>query len=128
MRRLATILALLASPIRAETAQISLVFGADRLSASGEDIRSLRRIDEKGLGSALVIQLATGFDSQMRAFTTAHVGETGALLVCGETVVQPHIHAPIPEATFVISDTDPARIDRLQALLSAPGCDPVPGS
>lgn len=128
MRRLALILPLLASPVQADTSQISLVFGSDRLSASGEDIRSLRRIDEKGLGSALVIQLAPAFDAQMVAFTSAHVGETGALLVCGETVVEPHIHAPIPEATFIISDTDPARIDRLEILLSAPACDPVPGS
>lgn len=128
MRRLALILPLLANPVQADTSQISLVFGSDRLSASGEDIRSLRRIDEKGLGSALVIQLAPAFDAQMVAFTSAHVGETGALLVCGETVVEPHIHAPIPEATFIISDTDPARIDRLEILLSAPACDPVPGS
>ena len=125
---LALTLALFASPAQAETAQISLVFGPDRLSASAEDIRSLHRIDEKGLGAALVITLAPAFDARMVALTSAHVGETGALLVCGETVVTPHIHAPIPEATFVISDTDPTRIDRLETLLAAPACDPVPRS
>lgn len=128
MRRLAPALALIASPALADQPQISLVFGPDQLSARGEDIRSVRRIDEKGLGSALVIQLAPAFDPQMRAFTQGHVGETGKLLICGQIVLEPHLHAPIPEASFVISDTDPARIDRLQSLLAAPDCDPQPSS
>lgn len=128
MPRLALILALLASPVQAETAQISLVFGPDRLSVSGQDIRSLRRIDEKGLGSALVIELSPAFDSQMRAFTSTHVGETGELRICDELVLEPHLRAPIPDATFVISDADPSRIDRLQRLLSGPSCDPALGS
>lgn len=128
MRCLALSLALLASPVRAEEPQISLVFGPDRLSALGEDILSLRRIDEKGQGSALVIQLAPSFDAQMRDLTSAHVGETGALLICGLTVLEPRIYSPIPEATFVISDTDPRRIDRLESLLAGRTCDPAPGS
>lgn len=128
MTRLLLAVAFLAGPVKAENPQISLVFGGDQLSASGEDIRSLRRIDEKGIGSALVIQLSPAFDSQMRIFTANHVGETGTLLVCGQTVLEPHIHAPIPEATFVISDTDPADIDLLESLLSQASCDPAPGS
>ncbi len=64
----------------------------------------------------------------MRDFTASHVGETGALLICGQMVIEPHLHAPIPEATFVISDTDPARIDRLEARLAAPDCAARPSS
>lgn len=128
MRRLVLALTLFASPALADQPQISLIFGPDQLSARGEDIRSVRRIDEEGLGSALVIQLAPAFDPLMRAFTSGHVGETGKLLICGQMVLEPHLHAPIPAASFVISDTDPARIDRLQALLAAPDCDPQPSS
>lgn len=128
MRLLPLTLALLAGPALADQPQIRLVFGSDQLSARGDDVRSIRRIDEKGLGAALVIQLVPAFGPQMRAFSSAHVGETGALLICGETVLTPHIHAPIPEASFVISDTDPARIDRLQALLAAPDCELRPSS
>ncbi|MFO1202355.1 MAG: hypothetical protein U1E58_06925 [Tabrizicola sp.] len=128
MRRLVLPLVLLSGPAFADQPQISLVFGPDQLSARGEDIRSVRRIDEKGIGSALVIQLAPAFDSQMRAFSSGHVGETGKLLICGQMVLEPHLHAPIPDASFVISDTDPSRIDRLQALLAAPDCDPQPSS
>ena len=124
MRRLALALALLASPAQAQPPLISLVFGADEFTAGGDDIRSIRRIDEKGLGAALVIQLSPTFDGQMSRFTASHVGETGALLICGQTVLKPHLHAPIQVASFVISDTDPTVIDRLETLLAGVKCAP----
>lgn len=119
-------LALLATPALAEPPRISLIFGADRLDAQAEDILSTRRVDEKGRGSALYIRLSPGFDAGMRALTTAHVGETGDLRICAETVLAPVLHAPITEAVFIITDTDPARIDRLQALLDGPTCAEAP--
>jgi hypothetical protein len=128
MHRLVLALSVLATPAVAEDPQISLVFGPDRLSATSEDIRSLRRVDEKGFGSALIIELAPVFDVPLRDFTTRHVGETGVLLICGQTVIEPHLHAPIPEATFVISDTDPGRIDRLEAMLASADCAARPTS
>jgi hypothetical protein len=125
--RLAPILALLAAPAWAEPPRLSLVFGVDRLDAQAADILSTRRVDESGRGSALYIRLVPSFDAAMRALTTPHVGDTGDLQICAETVLAPIIHAPINEAVFVISDTDSARIDRLQALLSGPTCEDVPG-
>lgn len=126
MRRLALLLALLASPAQAEVPRISLVFGLDRLTAQAEDIHSVRRVDEGAKGSALVIRLVAGYDGQMSALTRAHVGETGQLRICDQIAVQPVLDRPIHEAVFVISDTDPGRIDRLQALLDGPGCGSVP--
>lgn len=125
MRR-AAVLVLLAAPAWAEPPRLSLVFGADRLDAQTADILSTRRVDEDGRGSALFIRLAPGFDAAMRALTTSHVGDTGDLRICAETVLAPVIHAAINEAVVVISDTDPARIDRLQDLLSGPTCAEVP--
>ncbi|WP_103257107.1 hypothetical protein [Tabrizicola aquatica] len=123
---LACALVLSASPLRAEPPRISLVFGADRLTAQAEDIRSVRRVDEGAQGAALVIRLVAGYDRQMSALTLAHVGETGQLLICGQIVVEPVLDRAIHEAVFVISDTDRARIDRLQALLDGPVCAPIP--
>ncbi|MGL4235086.1 hypothetical protein [Tabrizicola sp.] len=120
--------ALAAQPAAAEPPRISLVFGADALNAQAEDIRSVRRVDEGATGSALVIRLAGSFDRQMAALTRAHVGETGQLLICGEVVVEPLLNSPIVDAMFVISDTDIARIDRLQALLTGPSCGDAPES
>lgn len=116
-----------ALPAQAEGPRISLVFGPDILNAQAEDIRSVRRVDEP-TGAALVIRLAGSFDRQMTALTTAHVGDTGQLLICGEVAVEPYLNAPITEALFVISDTDTARIDRLQALISGPTCGTLPES
>lgn len=124
--RCALALAFLATPALAEPPRISLVFGQDRLDAQAEDILSTRRIDEEGRGSALYIRLSPGFDATMQALTSAHVGETGDLRICAETVLAPIVFAPINEAVFVVTDTDPARIDRLQALLEGPQCDGRP--
>jgi hypothetical protein len=124
--RLAIAVALCAAPAWAEPPRLSLVFGADRLDAQAADILSVRRVDEDGRGSALFIRLSRGFDATMSALTTAHVGDTGDLRICATTVLEPIIHAPINEATFVITDTDPTRIDRLQALLSGPICAEAP--
>jgi hypothetical protein len=121
-------LALTAGITLADTPRISLVFGLDALNAQAEDIRSVRRIDDGGTGSALVIRLAASFDQQMSALTSAHVGETGQLLICGEIAVEPYLNAPIDQAMFVISDTDIPRIDRLQALLTGPRCGEKPES
>jgi hypothetical protein len=121
-------LALAASAAQAEPPRISLVFGPDALSAQANDIRAIRRVDRGASGSALVIRLAPGFDALMTALTAAHVGETGRLLICGETVLEPQIHARITRAEFVLSDTDPTRIDRLHALLTGPTCDTAPDS
>lgn len=128
MRCLALAFAVSAAPAMAEPPRISVIFGTDELNAQSDDIRSLRRIDEGTTGSALVIRLSPAFDDQMLAFTKAHVGETGAIRICGETVLEPYLHSPIPEATFVISDTDSARIDRLEGLLNGPVCLDAPGS
>ncbi|MDP3198147.1 hypothetical protein [Tabrizicola sp.] len=124
--RLAPALVFLAAPAWAEPPRLSLVFGVDRLDAQAADIPATRRIDEER-GSALYIRLSPGFDAAMRVLTTTHVGDTGDLRICAETVLAPVIQAPIDEAVFVITDTDPARIDRLQALLSGPTCAEVPG-
>jgi hypothetical protein len=121
------LLAATAFPAWAETPRISLVFGPDILNAQAEDIRSVRRITEDN-GAALVIRLAGSFDRQMTALTTAHVGDTGQLLICGEVAVEPYLNAPITQALFVISDTDTARIDRLQALITGPSCGTKPES
>ncbi len=118
----ALVLVLATGTALAETPRISLVFGADSLNASAEDIRSVRRVNDGNRGSALVIRLAASFDALMTALTSTHVGETGQLLICGEIAVEPFLNAPIGEAMFVISDTDIARIDRLQALLTGPEC------
>jgi hypothetical protein len=122
------VLAVAASIATAETPRISLVFGPDTLNAAPEDIRSIRRVDDGARGSALVIRLAASFDQLMVALTVAHVGETGQLLICGEIAAEPYLAAPIPEAMFVISDTDIARIDHLQALLTGPRCGETPES
>lgn len=116
---------LAAFPALAEPPRISLVFGTDALEAQAEDILATRRIDE-ARGSALFIRLSPAFDAAMLALTSAHVGDTGRLMICAETVVEPVLHAPIGEAVFVISDTDTARIDRLEALLAGPSCAEVP--
>lgn len=128
MRLLLMILALCAAsgPARAEQPRISVIFGPDRLDAQAADILSTRRVDEVGRGSALFIRLSPGFDAAMRALTVAHVGETGDLRICAETVLTPFLLAPITQAVFIITDTDPARIDRLQALLTGPVCDEAP--
>ena len=120
-------LAVSAGASMAETPRISLVFGADSLNVQAEDIRSIRRVDEPERGSALFIRLSPAFDAAMLALTSAHVGDTGRLNICGETALEPVLHAPIGEAVFVISDTDISRIDALQALLNGPSCDVVPG-
>ena len=120
-------LALAAGAAQAEPPRISLIFGKDSLTAQAEDILSLRRVDEPDRGSALYIRLAPAFDAAMLALTITHVGDTGRLLICGETVIEPVLHAPIVEAIFVISDTDPARIDALQARLEGPVCADAPG-
>lgn len=117
--------ALAALPALAEPPRISLVFGEDSLNAQAEDILSTRRVEE-ARGSALFIRLSPGLDAAMLALTSAHVGDTGRLMICAETVVEPVLQAPIPQALFVIADTDAARIDRLQALLEGPACDVVP--
>jgi hypothetical protein len=128
MRRLALALALLPGPALAEPPRVSLIFGEDALNAQADDIRSVRRIDEGTTGSALVIRLSPAFDGQMLAFTKSHVGETGAIQICGQTVLEPFLHSPIAEASFVISDTDSARIDRLEVLLNGPKCLDAPES
>ncbi|WP_137110020.1 hypothetical protein [Rhodobacter sp. SY28-1] len=122
------LIALLAAPAQAEVPRISLIFGPDALNAAPEDIRSVRRIDEGDRGAALVIRLSGSFDRLMSDLTAAHVGETGKLLICNELAVEPYLNAPINEAMFVISDTDIARLDRLQALLTGPRCAEVPDS
>lgn len=124
MRSLALLL-LAALPAGAEPPRISLVFGSDTLEAQAADILSTRRVDE-ARGSALFIRLSPGFDAAMLALTSAHVGDTGRLMICAETVVEPVLQAPIHQALFVITDADPARIDRLQALLDGPACAEVP--
>ena len=111
-----------------EVAHLSLAFGPDALTARAADIHSLDRVDVGEAGSALVINLVPGFAPLLEAFTRAHVGETGQLLICGEMVVEPLLEAPIARASFVISDTDPARIDRLHALLQRADCLPLPQS
>lgn len=118
----------LALPAQAEVPRISIVFGADTLNAAPEDIRSVRRIDEGDRGAALVIRLSGSFDRLMSDLTSAHVGETGKLLICNELAVEPYLNAPITEAMFVISDTDIPRLDRLQALLTGPRCALAPDS
>jgi hypothetical protein len=115
-------------PAAAETPRISLVFGSDALNAQPEDIRSVRRVEDGDRGAALVIRLDAAFDRQMAALTRAHVGETGQLLICGDVAVEPYLNSPITEAMFVISDTDIARIDRLQVLLTGPNCGQQPES
>lgn len=120
--------AALALPAQAEAPRISLVFGADMLNAAPEDIRSVRRITEGDRGAALVIRLVASFDGLMSDLTAAHVGETGKLLICNELAVEPYLNAPITEAMFVISDTDIARLNRLQALLTGPRCADTPAS
>lgn len=120
--------AALALPAQAEVPRISLIFGSDALNAAPEDIRLVRRVDEGERGSALIIRLSGSFDRLMSDLTSAHVGETGKLLICNELAVEPYLNAPITEALFVISDTDIARVDRLQALLTGPRCAPVPES
>jgi hypothetical protein len=122
----ATVLAAL--PAAAEPPRISLVFGSDAINAQPEDIRSVRRVEDGDRGAALVIRLAAAFDRQMAALTRGHVGETGELLICGEVAVEPYLNSPITEAMFVISDTDIARIDQLQALLTGPSCVETPES
>lgn len=119
---------LLANSALAEPRRISLVFGTDAINAQPEDIRSVRRVDDGAKGAALVIRLAAAFDAQMTAMTRAHAGETGQLLICGQAAVEPYLNQPITEAVFVISDTDIARIDRLQALLTGPSCGIAPES
>lgn len=113
---------------QAEGPRISLIFGPDTLNAASEDIRSVRRVDEGERGSALVIRLSGSLDRLMSDLTSAHVGETGKLLICDELAVEPYLNAPITEAMFVISDTDIARVDRLQALLTGPRCADIPDS
>ena len=127
MRLLILPLVLASSPALAEPPRISLIFGADSLDAQAEDVLSTRRVDDPAQGAALYIRLSPGFDAAMLALTSAHVGDTGRLLICGETVVEPVLYAPVAEAVFVISDTDPARIDRLQSLLDGPACAEAPG-
>lgn len=117
-----------AGPVLSEPPRISLVFGNDRLTALPEDIRSVRRVTEETQGAALVIRLSAAFDAQMKALTKAHVGETGQLLICGELAVEPYLNQPIYEAMFVISDTDIARIEHLQTLLTGPRCTDIPES
>jgi hypothetical protein len=119
---------LAALPANAEPPRISLVFGLDAINAQPEDIRSVRRVEDGARGAALIIRLAAAFDRQMSALTRAHVGDTGQLLICGEVAVEPYLNSPITEAMFVISDTDITRIDRLQALLTGPGCGVAPES
>jgi hypothetical protein len=122
------LIAAMALPAQAEAPRIRLVFGPDALNAAPEDIRSVRRVDEGERGSALVIRLSAGFDRQMSDLTSAHVGETGQLFICNELAVEPYLNSPINVAQFVISDTDIARVDRLQALLTGPRCADVPDS
>ena len=120
--------ALAASPALAEPPRISLIFGADHITAQPEDILSVDRIDQAGRGAALVIRLHTSFNAQMRELTKAHVGQTGQLLICGLVAIEPFLNEPIYEAVFTISDPDPAHIDRLETLLTGPHCDEVPES
>lgn len=122
------LIAAMTLPVQAETPRISVIFGSDSLNAAPEDIRSVRRVDDGDRGSALVIRLSGSFDPLMSELTAAHVGETGKLLICNELAVEPYLNAPITEAMFVISDTDIARVDRLQALLTGPRCAEVPES
>lgn len=119
---------LLATPALAKPPRISLVFGPDAIGAGAEDedIRSVRRVDDGERGAALVIRLDAAFDARITALTKAHVGDTGQLQICGETVAEPCLTRPIFEAMFVITDTDIARIDRLQALLAGPHCGDKP--
>ena len=124
--RVALALVLVAAPALAEPPRISLVFGDDRLDAQAEDILGTRRIDQPGRGSALHIRLVPAFDAAMHALTLAHVGATGELKICSETVLSPILVAPIRQAVFVITDSDPARIDWLEALLASPDCAEVP--
>ncbi|WP_149588726.1 hypothetical protein [Tabrizicola flagellatus] len=120
--------ALLAGAACAEPFRISLIFGSDSLNVVAEDIRSVRRVNDGSRGAALVIRLAGRLHPAMAALTGAHVGETGRLLICNELAVEPYLNARIDAAMFVISDTDIARIDRLQAMLTGPRCKDAPDS
>ena len=121
-------LSLASTAALAEPPRISLVFGDDSLRVAADDIRSVRRVDDDERGAALVIRLAGRLDPVMSALTSAHVGETGELLICDELAVTPYLNDPITEAMFVISDTDSGRIDRLQAMLTGPRCTDRPDS
>ncbi len=121
-------LILTATLAQADGPRISLIFGPDALNAAPEDVRSVRRIDEGDRGSALVIRLSDSFDRLMFDLTSAHVGETGKILICNQLAVEPYLNAPITVAQFVISDTDIARVDALQALLDGPRCAANPDS
>ncbi|WP_374434352.1 hypothetical protein [Tabrizicola sp.] len=125
MRSLIALLAT-ALPALAEPPRLSLIFGQDALEAQAEDILDTRRVDDDR-GSTLSIRLSPALDAAMLALTTAHVGETGRLMICAEVVIEPVLFAPIDRAIFQISDADPARIDHLQALLASPSCPGPPG-
>jgi hypothetical protein len=107
----------------AEPPRLSPVFGDDRVSAPPDDARSVHRIDEGSRGAALVIRLDT---RRTTVQALGHLGETGQLLISQDLAADAFLSRGITDARFILCDPDSARIDHLQALLTAKGCDPQP--
>jgi hypothetical protein len=107
---------------------LSIQFGDETLNATADDIQSLTRVDEVGKAAGIAIRLNPGFDKVMASLTSGRADETGEIRICGEVVAIPVLAYPIFVASFVLTDTDVSKIDRLEALLSGLGCDATPES
>lgn len=115
-------LAFTASAAWAEPPSLRLVFSSATLDATSADIAGAQNIDNGPTGATLHIRLASHLDARMLELTSAHLDEVAELWICDELVVAPVIRAPMPIASFVVTDPDPARIARLEALLASPDC------
>ncbi len=111
-------LALAASAAFAEVPHLLLAIKEERLEARAADIAGLQR-DADG---TLHIRLFPSFDPAIAALTTAHQGATAQLAICGRTVMELTINAPLSTATFTIAETDPPRLEQIETDLRTDTC------
>jgi preprotein translocase subunit SecD len=112
----------------AETPLFSVSFGDDTLRANAGDITVAESRLDYSNRPALLITLDPRFDPMMAELTLGHIGEVGALLICGELVSEPTLTNEISKAELLVTGIDPDEVIRLAALLQNGTCEPAPES
>jgi preprotein translocase subunit SecD len=107
----------------AETPLFSMTFGEDALHANAGDIKAAEPTVDYIQRPALRILLDSRFDAMMAELTSRHVGEVGALLICGQIMSEPTLQSPIPKAEVIITGLDMDEVTRLAALLNDGTCE-----
>jgi preprotein translocase subunit SecD len=104
-----------------EQALMSITFGVQQIEIRAGEVRSVE-LQADAVEPSLIVTLDAVVAPRLSALTGGHVGQRGAIRVCGRVVSEPVLQGAITDPSFVISDPDPAEIRRLARVLAAQDC------